>query len=495
MIQKQISGPLLPEFHSDMLLVKLVPSYAAALHSAAMASPRMAVAGGVAVIDAVAPAVAGLQMLDKRGSIVRLTPISRRAESSSNAMAGIMALASASSSQQTTDGDRVTSGSSLVELAAGSDLEECRRILANDPGIDSVSLVPVRYVKLPAKTRRGPAASGRAKSAIGIASAAPDLSAMWNLRAIKWNEARQLPQFTDAATVRVAVLDTGVDRTHPDLKGRVTQYIFKHADIPKVVAEPDIVGHGTHVSGTIGALINNNVGINGICACDLNVWKIFSDQTAFDGVGSFVYFVDPVMYLRALTEALDAKVDVMNLSIGGTGKPSAQELQAFNLLIANGAAVVAAMGNERQEGSPTSYPAAIDGVFAVGATKIDDNVADFSNRGDHISLCAPGKGIWSTLPRNPGQTGFAAVRGADGKLREGKPLRRETDYDAWDGTSMATPHVTAAIALFIANKGRMKLDKLRAALQHNLDHVPAMGSKKFTSDFGFGRLNLLRLLQ
>src|SRR5438552_6326026 len=115
-------------------------------------------------------------------------------------------------------------------------------------------------------------------------------------------------------------------------------------------------------------MVNNAVWINGICACDLMMWKIVTDETDYDpGSNSFVYYVDPVIYVRALSEALDASVDVVNLSIGGPGKPSAQEQTAFNLLLARDVAVVAAMGNERQQGSPISYPAAIDGVIAVGA--------------------------------------------------------------------------------------------------------------------------------
>jgi subtilisin family serine protease len=82
----------------------------------------------------------------------------------------------------------------------------------------------------------------------------------------------------------------------------------------------------------------------------------------------------------------------------------------------------------------------------------DDSVTLFSNSGNHIVLSAPGKAIWSTLPTYPGQTGFAAVFGLDGQPRQGKPMRRETDYDAWDGTSMATPHVTGSVALLLASQ-------------------------------------------
>jgi len=318
---------------------------------------------------------------------------------------------------------------------------------------------------------------------------------MWNLEKILWRKARALKGFKDAGKIRVAVLDTGVDRKHPDLKGRVKKYTFLHPDIPDASGEQDIIGHGTHVSGTISALINNRLGINGICVCQLHEWKIFTDIAEFvsfdDG---FQYFVDPVMYRRALADCLDQDIDVINLSIGGAGKPDHQEQALFDALLANGTTVVAAMGNEREDGSPTSFPAAIRGVIAVGATSLNDTIANFSNRGNHISLCAPGVGIWSTLPTNSGQFGFSAVRGPDGKPKEGRRQRRETDYDSWDGTSMATPHVTAAVALLLAARGKMKPADVRTQLMKTVDRVKGMGNKKFDPDFGAGRLNLLRLL-
>jgi subtilisin family serine protease len=155
---------------------------------------------------------------------------------------------------------------------------------------------------------------------------------------------------------------------------------------------------------------------------------------------------------------------------------------------------VAAMGNERQVGSPTSYPAAIPGVIAVGATSLNDQVANFSNRGNHISLCAPGVAIWSTLPTYPGQFGFEAVLGPGGLPIEGKPLRRDADYDAWDGTSMASPHVAAAAALLVANRGKRNAAAVRAQLMKTADQVAGMNNRDFHPDYGAGRLNLLRLL-
>ncbi|MGA7732210.1 MAG: S8 family serine peptidase, partial [Chloroflexia bacterium] len=179
----------------------------------------------------------------------------------------------------------------------------------------------------------------------------------------------------------------------------------------------------------------------------------------------------------------------------GSGEPDEAEKDLFQALIDNGTTIVAAMGNERQYGSPTSYPAAIPGVIAVGATSVDDKVANFSNYGDHISISAPGVAIWSTLPTYPGQAEFEAVRGDGGGWVLGRPIPRDTDYAAWDGTSMATPHVTAAVALLIANQGGSDPQTVRDTLMKTADRVPAMGRHKFDPDYGAGRLNLLNLLQ
>jgi subtilisin family serine protease len=185
----------------------------------------------------------------------------------------------------------------------------------------------------------------------------------------------------------------------------------------------------------------------------------------------------------------------MNLSIGGPGVPDPIESSLFEQIIASGTIVCAAMGNERQQGSPTS--AAIPGVVAVGATGLDDSVTVFSNSGNHITLSAPGKAIWSTLPTYPGQTGFAAVFGPDGQPRQGKPMRRETDYDAWDGTSMATPHVTGSVALLLANKTgqpRLSPGQVKQLLEVSADKVAGMNGAAFSPDYGAGRLNLMALI-
>jgi subtilisin family serine protease len=383
------------------------------------------------------------------------------------------------------------SGTNIVQLEHDEDVPQLQLSLGADANIEYVSRVPVRCLVL-RRPRTPRATAGRR----GIAATPPAASSLWNLAKISWAQSHALPKFKDATKIKVAVLDTGIDEAHPDLTGQVSSYVFEHPDLPHASSKQDIIGHGTHVSGTIAALANNSVGINGICDCELMEWKIFADKAEYNpDSNDFVYFVDPIMYRRALSECLEQNVDVINLSIGGPGAPDPQEQALLDGLIANGTTIVAAMGNERQDGSPTSYPAAVHGVIAVGATRPDDRVADFSNRGSFISISAPGVAIWSTLPTKPGQFGFDATIGPSGKPTQGKPQLRETDYDSWDGTSMATPHVTAAVALLLANKGKMTPNSVRAKLMKSADKVAGMHGRTSHPDYGGGRLNLFKLLK
>lgn len=365
----------------------------------------------------------------------------------------------------------------IYELDDGDNLSNLEQTLLQDPAIRSVSRVPIRYL-LNNNT-----------------DSTPPSEIAWNLKRIKWQAARSRNSFKDAGRIKIAVLDTGIDPAHPDLNDKGFHYEW-FEDGPSQTSPADIVGHGTHVAGILTANFNNDIGIRGICECDLHVYKIFSDKPFYVRNGNyFSYVVDPIMYLSALSECLEAGIDVVNLSIGGPGQPSTAELAAFTDLLGSGTTIVAAMGNERAWGSPIMYPAAIPGIIAVGATNIDDGIASFSNAGRHISLVAPGVDIWSTLPTYAGHSVLEAVYDLQGRPIPGNPTPREVSYAAWPGTSMATPHVAAAVALAKANCTR-DIDALamRRLLQDSAERVPGMKESGLDQDFGAGRLNLERLL-
>jgi hypothetical protein len=475
----------LPSHHDGLLIVQMRPEVMRAGAAFALSA------------TAAAPMTTGLSALsfyERAGLIKRVVPLSRGPENAAPAphMAAASALMFSAMPQPSPDAG---AGISFIELERDQDTQQLHTALANDPNVLSVSKVPVRYLAA-RKPRKAPRMATKAGN-MGIEAMPPNASVRWNLEKILWQQARGQKDFKEADDVHVAVLDTGVDDQHPDLQ--IEAYHWQQPDLSAPVSSKDIIGHGTHVSGTIGALINGDVGINGICKCRLSVWKIFDDQPIpVPAFGQFMYVVNPVMYRRALADCVQAPVDVINLSIGGPAAPDSTEQFYFDQLIAAGVTICAAMGNARQNGSPITYPSAIPGVIAIGATGLDDRVTIFSNSGNHIAVAAPGKAIWSTLPTYGGQTGFSAVLGPNGQWMQGKPIRREMNYDAWDGTSMATPHVSGSAALLIAkNKAagkKLTPDEVKKALMASADKVPAMNGAAFSTDYGAGRINLAKLL-
>jgi subtilisin family serine protease len=371
-------------------------------------------------------------------------------------------------------------GGLLVHLDEKASLAQMRRDLARDPHVEYVAPVPVRYAW------GGVAAASR--------TIPFPLEREWNLQRIKWPEARRLADYRTAARVRVAVVDSGVDVRHPALAPSIATYIHGHADSAPHTSPRDLMGHGTHVCGIIAARGRAPIGPQGICHARLTVHKVFLDHAPFDDVHDvFLYVVDPALYRRALADCVENGTDVINISLGGFGEPDPYEAELIDTLLQRGSTIVAAMGNARTIGSPPSYPAATPGVIAVGATDANDVVAPFSSSGEHIALCAPGVGIWSTLPRYAGQFGFHPAR--DGSTqRAGARIARNEWYDAWPGTSMATPHVTAAAALLRASRPGIDGSEVRTRLMRSADRVSGMRRKRFSIDYGSGRLNLERLL-
>jgi subtilisin family serine protease len=285
----------------------------------------------------------------------------------------------------------------------------------------------------------------------------------WGLRAINWFNANR----PDARAVRVGVLDTGIDLTHPDLKGLVAADRYFHEG----TSARDLLGHGTHVCGIIAAVVNNDTGIAGVARCKLTVWKIFGDQPADDGE----FYVEGDAYLRALGAARDAGVRVMNLSIGGTASSRTEQL-LFARLESAGVTVAAAMGNEYQEGNPTEYPGAYRGVLAVGAVAESLRRSVFSNTGRHIGLVAPGSNILSTLPMKTSQ------------------WLTESEYASWSGTSMATPHVAGAAALLAARNQTWGPAEIKKRLADTARKLPMMKKAKWNATYGAGLLDVARAL-
>ena len=291
-------------------------------------------------------------------------------------------------------------------------------------------------------------------------AADPRHNRQWGLRAIRWFDTAA----PDAAGVTVAICDTGVDATHPDLDGAIASYDHEAA------SADDLVGHGTHVSGIIAGRNDDAAGVVGVAGCRVAMWKVFPDEPT---QGNF--YVDGTRFLRALNAVATSGAKVLNLSLGGTQSSQAEQL-LFDRLERAGVTVVAAMGNEHDHGNPVEYPAAYDHVLAVGAVAETNHRSPFSNTGPHIGIAAPGSNVLSTLPVTA------------------SPYRPDTRYASWSGTSMATPHVAAAAALVAAQHPDWTPAETKEHLRARAAKVADMGGKSFSEEFGSGLLDIASLL-
>ncbi|MDY6796389.1 MAG: DUF5719 family protein [Actinomycetota bacterium] len=210
--------------------------------------------------------------------------------------------------------------------------------------------------------------------------------------------------------VVVAVVDTGVDASHPDLAGRILSgYDFVDGD----GSACDHNGHGTHVAGIIAASGEDGTGVTGLA------WRIRILPVKVLDDGGRGYYSDVIEGIRY---AADNGAGVINLSLGG-GADSRALQEAVDYALSRGVAVAAAAGNDGLDS--LSYPAACKGVIAVGATDSDDRPASFSNRGEGLDLMAPGVSIYSDYPGG--------------------------SYAYMSGTSMAAPQVAGAMALLYSH--------------------------------------------
>ncbi|PIS10678.1 MAG: serine protease [Bdellovibrio sp. CG10_big_fil_rev_8_21_14_0_10_47_8] len=224
----------------------------------------------------------------------------------------------------------------------------------------------------------------------------------WGIRMVKAPQAWALGQQGQGA--RVLVLDTGIDKNHPALRGQIedTRDFVGDNQTPYDVA--DKVGHGTHVSGTIAAALASD-GFSGVAPrAKILMGRVCSE----DGCSN----VDVV---RGMSWGIEQKVDVINLSLGGDfGSPG--EKSAMEKAEKAGIVVVAASGND---GKPSvGFPAAYSSVIAVGAVGPDSKKAEFSQWGPELDVVAPGVDILSSVPTGTGCVSSAVVSQAAGTKGE-----------------------------------------------------------------------------
>jgi thermitase len=286
---------------------------------------------------------------------------------------------------------------------------------------------------------------------------------------------------TGSAGVTIAVIDTGVDGTHPDLINKIVPgFDFVDHD-----SEPrDEHGHGTHVAGIAAATSNNSAGITGLdWQARIMPIRVLDEY----GVGWDSDIAD------GITWAYQNGAKVLNLSLGGPGYSYAMQ-ESINSAHAAGSLVVAAMGNCRASDSyacpaanPTAYPAAYDNVMAVAATNRWDAYAYFSQYGNHCDIAAPGgemsylhdsNGIYSTMPTYPVY------------LSEYSGL--STSYDQLQGTSQATPYVAGLAALLWSVNSATTPDDIQHIIQSTAVDLGPLG---WDVDYGHGRISVQAALE
>ena len=463
-----------PTHHDDMLIVRVKPSAAGTMRHVSARAPEM---------RRDAPGLSALARMERSGHLAHIHALDGRAHA--KLAAGRSVADSIRAAARHHVAGLKHTGAMILRVTHARHLSRLRESLKRDPHLEWVAPVPARYLF----ASRGATSASKAPGDADM----PALR-MWNHKAVRLAEARALPGFREPRRIHVAVIDSGVDLGHPALHGRVRRYVHRfgaHHTSPL-----DIVGHGTHVTGIIAAR-QNALGVGGMCTCRVSVYKVFDAETYLvRGLGKplRLYLVDPILYRAALANCLEDRVDVINMSLGGAAPPDPHEEALFEHLIESGSVIVSAMGNAFTHRDRASYPAAIPGVIAVGALKQDESAANFSCTGRHITLCAPGVDIWSTLPFYDGGFGFNATKSGQRSLASFNPLERNTRYDAWPGTSMACPQVSAAVAMLLATRGKMSPAEVKRRLMRTADRLPGMRGRRFTATFGGGRLNLVRLL-
>ncbi|MFI7131486.1 S8 family serine peptidase [Nonomuraea sp. NPDC050153] len=264
------------------------------------------------------------------------------------------------------------------------------------------------------------------------------------------------------AGVKVAVLDTGVDATHPDLAGRVSA----QADFTGSSDAVDRNGHGTHIASTIA----------GSGAASGGTYKGVAPGVSILAGKVCVSFCEESAILAGMQWAGEQGAKMVNLSLGGTDTPEIDPLESAVATLTQryGMLFVVAAGNSGNERSVES-PASADAALAVGAVTKSDELAEFSSKGPRAAdsalkpeITAPGVDI-------------LAARAKDAPFGEGS-------YVAMSGTSMSTPHVVGAAAILAGQHPDWSAGTLKAALMGSASPNPAAG----VFDQGTGRVDVGR---
>ncbi|PWU05242.1 MAG: alkaline serine protease [Terriglobia bacterium] len=275
----------------------------------------------------------------------------------------------------------------------------------------------------------------------------PDFPSEWHLAQILAPAAWDIS--TGSAGVTVAVIDSGADPAHEDLRSKlVAGWNF----LAGTANTADTQGHGTATSGTLAAGSNNGVGVSSLAWQNPIMPLVVVDSTGYASYSNMA---------NALTYAADHGVKIVNMSLAGASA-SATLQNAVNYAWNKGTVLFASAGNSAS--SSPYYPAACDNAVAVSSTNSYDQLSGFSNYGSWIDLAAPGENILTT--NNGG------------------------GYGAWSGTSFSSPVAASVGALALSIRPALSASALVSLLEQNSDDLGVPG---FDTSFGWGRVNAFKV--
>ena len=256
---------------------------------------------------------------------------------------------------------------------------------------------------------------------------------------------------TGSSDIVVAVIDSGVNSENIDLAGQIAAGGYDFIDNVETTenVKNDAAGHGTHVSGIIAASLNDLLGAGVAPGCKILPLRVVSTSSVKN---------DDVV--RAVNYAIEADVDIINMSLGGVVYAAIVD-QAMQRAYNAGITTVAAMGNDKNS-NVVNYPAGCDHVIGVCSVNEEGNLSNFSTFGEWADISAPGSGIYSCSSSDT--SGYR--------------------YD--EGTSMASPVVAGACALYMSAVGHVDPDTMETVLKRSVS-----GSAGY--DTGAGVLDLAKM--
>src|SRR3989344_9270853 len=252
-----------------------------------------------------------------------------------------------------------------------------------------------------------------------------------------------------SGTVKIAIADTGIDGTHPDLGAKIAAAVDCTRSCA-AVSPTDGNGHGTHVAGIASAVTGNGQGVAGV-GYNSNLYSVQVLDSG--GSGYYSWIANGIIW------ATDNGADVINLSLGGTSSSSTLR-NAVEYAWNRGVVVVAAAGNSGN--TSRLYPAYYSPAIAVAATDQNDKKAFFSTYGSWVDVASPGLDIFSTYPGG---------------------------YTNLSGTSMSTPFVAGLAGLLFAHHPGWTNSQVRNKIESNADAISGTGTY-----WRYGRINVCKAL-